>query len=80
MIYDRCAALQPGRRWSLEAHQAVIGRFVQRVMLEQLLGAANGGNIVTLLFLQLDEPFKCLEKHLAQAISLREKPVIVTTG
>jgi hypothetical protein len=30
-----------------------------RIMPEQLLGAANGGIIVTLLFLQLDE----LSKH-----------------
>ena len=63
----------------IEAHKLPIGCLVQWVLAEEPLRYCDRGVIVTLLFQQSDQTFRGLEKHLVQAISFRQNPLIIAT-
>src|SRR6266516_2328240 len=78
MIDTQCSSPIVGDR--VKAHQLTVGCFVQGIVTQQALSSDYGGIVIALLFLQLNQPFQCLEEHLVQAISFGEYPFIVTTG
>jgi hypothetical protein len=77
MVDAQCA--RPVTMQGVQAHQAAIGRFMQRVVAQQALGVIDGDYIVALRLRQQDEPFQRLDKRLLPSFPFGQYPLIIAT-